>query len=87
MGETCSTYEIDEREIEIFVRKRRVNQRLGEVTMRIKSNNSPKSSGSTADVSVLFMKLCYHEIHVGCEFNALELRFCLCTSVWETTHM
>ena len=87
MGETCSICKIDEREIEIFGRKLQEKQRLGELTMTLKSNNSPHSSVSTADVSVLFMKLWYREIHVGCEFNVFELRFCLCTSVWEITRI
>ena len=53
--------------------------------MTLESTNSPKSSVSTAAVSVLFMKLWYSEMHVGCAFNALVLRFCLCTSVLEIT--
>jgi len=81
VGETCSIHEIDEREIEIFVRKLQEKQRVGELTMKLESNNSPHLSVSTTDVSVLFLKLWYPEIHVGCEFNATVLRFCLCTSV------
>ena len=46
---------------------------------------TPQPSVSTAAVSVLFMKLWYCEIHFGCAFNALVLRFCLCTSVLEIT--
>jgi len=60
---------------------------MGELSIKLKSNNCPQSSVSTAAVSVIFMKLWYCEIHIGCAFNALVLRFCLFTSVWEITYI
>ena len=75
--------EIDYRAIEIFVGKIKDKKQVGEMPMTLESNNSPQIYVSASAVSVLFMKVWYCEIHVGCAFNALELRFCLFTSVWE----
>jgi hypothetical protein len=71
----------------MFVRKLKDKQQVGELVMTLKSHISLQSSVSTAAVSVLFMKLWYREIHVGCAVNALVLRFCLFTSVWEITRI
>jgi len=62
-------------------------QCVDELSMKLKSSNSPQSSVSTAAVSVLFKKLWYGEIHVGCAFYAPVLRFFLFTSVWEITRI
>jgi hypothetical protein len=83
----CRLHEIDQRALEIFVGKLRDKQHVGALTVTLKSNNSPQISVSTAAASVLFMKLWYREIHDRYAINALELRFCLRTSVWEITRV
>jgi len=65
-------HETDYRAIEIYVGKIKDKQQVGEMTMTLESTNSPQFYVSTAAVSVLCIKFCYHEINVGCAFNALN---------------